>query len=114
MAIESDMKTNTSYVTSTAVLVASVFSMLITGCTSPTPKLDAKEGDAFKKAKQIQQITPTAAQRKAPAPDATSAEVQRAVTLQSLGISGVGGAVGGATGASGQSTGTSTAIGTIR
>lgn len=107
------MKTNTSHVTSTTVLVTSIYLALIAGCTSPTPKLDAKEGDALQKAKQAQQIAPTAAQRKMPAPNATSSEVQRAVTLQSLGVSGVGGAAGGAAGggaagASAQSTGAST------
>lgn len=89
-------------------LAAPAFVLALAGCMAPAPKVDAQFGDSLQKAKQAQQITPTAAQRRAPAPDATSAEVQRAVTLQSLGISGVGGAAGGAAGAPAQSTGAGT------
>lgn len=86
----------------------------LAGCTSTSPKLDTKFGDSLQKAKEAQQIAPTAAQRKTPAPSATSAEVQRAVTLQSLGISGavVGGGAAPAQSGTGSSatTGTSTTL----
>lgn len=85
-------------------VAATLVVLALAGCASTTPKLDAKFGDSLQKAKEAQQIQPTAAQRKTAAPNATSAEVQRAVTIQSLGLP--QGAVGGA--APAQTTGTTT------
>jgi hypothetical protein len=68
--------------TSIRLAGAALAAALLAACATPTPKLDAKEGHALRDAKQAQKIERTPAQRNAPVPDTTSAEVQRAVTTQ--------------------------------
>lgn len=58
---------------------------LLSACASTSPKVDAQAGDSLQRAKQAQTITPTPAQRRAPTPAVTSAEVQRAVSSQTDG-----------------------------
>lgn len=83
--------------------------LALTACAGTTPKMDAKFGDALQKSKQAQQIVPTAAQRQTAAPNATSAEVQRAVTIQNAGIPGATGAAAPAA-STGTSTGTASTV----